>query len=106
MPLAITFSDTEKMTGITLHPTKSNGSPTTIDGLPTATVTVGDCTTLVNADGTVDVISGTPGNAEVLVEADADLGTGVVTISDVITVTIVGSLATSLGLAPGQVVPK
>lgn len=106
MPLDISFDDTQRMRGITLNPTKSNGQPTTIDGLATVAVQSGDATANVENDGSITVTSGTPGSSQILVSADADLGSGVVTISDVINVTIVGSLAVNLGLQPGTVEPK
>lgn len=107
MPLDVTFDDTERMDGITLNPTKKNGQPAAVEaGKTRATVQAGDCTAEVDADGKINIISGTPGSGQVLIEADADLGDGEVLISDVINVTIAGSLAQNLGLQPGTVRPK
>jgi hypothetical protein len=41
-----------------------------------------------------------------LVEADADLGAGIETISDTIKLVVAGAKASSLGLVAGAAVPK
>jgi len=72
------------------------------------TVVSGTCTLAVAGDGlSADVISGdSPGDSEILIEADADLGSGVVTISDTLKVSVAGALARSLGISVGTPVPK
>lgn len=101
--LSITLTN-EQQVKATLTPVTPKGKPAPLDGKPTWTVPSGDCTVNVADDGlSATIVSGdSPGDSEVLVEADADLGEGIVTISDVIKVTVVGAMAASLGLVLGQ----
>lgn len=50
--------------------------------------------------------SDTPGDTIVSVSADADLGEGVATIIDTVTLTVEGAMAESLGLTAGKPEPK
>jgi hypothetical protein len=47
-----------------------------------------------------------PGETVYLVSADADLGAGIVTISDLVTYTVSGAAASSFGLTAGAAEPK
>jgi hypothetical protein len=109
MPLEFPCTTEEMVTGITLNPVTATGAPSAVEtGSVTATVQSGDGTT-GTADGTnvPDLMTGTtPGDVVFLVSADADLGSGVVTISDLVTLHVTSPMATSLGISGGTVVPK
>ena len=108
MPVEITLTNEQKVRA-TLAPKTATGKPAKVDGLPVVTVISGDAT-IANAstDGlSFDIVSGdSPGDSEVLVEADADLGEGKETISDTIRVSVVGARASNLGLSVGTPEPK
>jgi hypothetical protein len=107
MPLEFDLTNEEKVTGVTFSPTTSAGQPASIEGSPTVSVLSGDGSTQDTGSDLPDFVSGTaPGDTVFLVEADADLGAGVVTISDTVTLHVTGAQATNLGLGGGSVVPK
>jgi hypothetical protein len=105
--LEITITN-EQQVNVTLHPVTSTGRPAQVDGAPTWTVQSGNSTVTAAADGlSADLISSdTPGDTEILVEADADLGQGVVPISDIIRLSVAGAQAANLGLVAGDPTPK
>ncbi len=90
----------EQQVKVTLAPKTPKGKPVALDGAPEWKVTAGSCTLDVATDGlSATIISGDDaGDSEVTISADADLGAGVVTISDAIRVTVNGAQAQSLGL--------
>ncbi len=113
MPLTFTLSNEQKVTGVTINPTTSTGKPSSIepgslethiiDGNPNATG-------MVEADGSLSFISGDGdaalGATTFVVSGDADLGAGVETISDTVTINVTGANAKNLGLTGGTVVAK
>ncbi len=105
--LEITITN-EQQVNVTLHPVTDTGRPAQVDGAPTWTVQSGDATVTPAADGlSADLISSdTPGDTQILVEADADLGSGVITISDIITLHVSHANAANLGLVAGDPTPK
>lgn len=107
MPVAVTITNEQKVTA-TLVPVTDTGKPAKLDGVPTWEVASGNSTVVPAADGlSAELISADdPGDTVYLVKADADLGSGVVEISDTITLTVEGALATNLGLAISAPVPK
>lgn len=108
MPVEITLT-TEQKVRATLAPKTATGKPAQLDGKPTITVPSGSATIAnVSDDGlSFDIVSpDVPETSQVLVEADADLGSGVETISDIITVQIVGARAENLGITLGTPEPK
>lgn len=108
MPVEITLT-TEQKVRATITPKTQSGNPAQLDGKPNVSVPSGDATIAnVSDDGlSFDIVSpDAPGQSQVLVEADADLGSGVETISDIITVNIVGARAANLGLSLGTPEPK
>ncbi len=108
MPVEITLTNEQKVRA-TITPKTATGRPAPLDGKPTVTVVSGDVTIAnVSEDGlSFDIVSGdSPGSSQVLVEADADLGEGTETISDVITVTVQGARAANLGITLGTPEPK
>jgi hypothetical protein len=105
--IKITITNEQKVT-VTLAPVTATGKPATLDGAPVWTVQSGDSTVLA-ADGGLSaslISSDTPGDTVILVEADADLGAGVETISDIIQLTVQGARAQNLGLTVGTPEPK
>lgn len=108
MPVEITLTNEQKVRA-TVTPKTAVGNPAPIDGKPGVTVISGNATIAnISEDGrSFDIVSpDEPGDSQVLVEADADLGEGVETISDVIKVTVIGARAANLGLSLGTPEPK
>ena|SRR6185436_474901 len=105
--LEIKISNEEKVK-VTLTPKTAAGKPAKLDGVPTWKVDTGDSTVVVADDGlSADLVSSdTPGETIFVVEADADIGEGVETITDAIKLTVNGANAKSLGLVAGTPEPK
>ena len=104
-----TITNEQKVTA-TLAPVTAGGKPAKVDPKtpPTWAVQSGDSTVVPTADGlSADLISSdVAGDTVYSVSADADLGDGVETISDTITLHVTSPNATSLGLSLGAPVPK
>jgi len=98
----------EQQVLVTLAPVTPGGHPAQLDGVPTWEILSGNSTMNVAADGkSATLISADdPGDTEILIKADADLGEGVVEISDVIQLSVAGAQAASLGLTVGEPMPK
>ena len=107
MPLVLKVTNEQKVT-VTLSPVTDAGKPVKLDGAPTWSVVLGESTITPADDGlsAVLVSADTPGDTQVLVSADADLGEGVETISDTIDLNVVGATAKNLGLVAGTPEPK
>jgi hypothetical protein len=87
---------------VTVQPTTAAGNPAAIDGAVGFSITSGTCTIEPVDALSAYVVSGPgPGDSAVLVQADADLGAGVVPIMDTLTVHVTSASAASLGLAVG-----
>jgi hypothetical protein len=98
----------EEKVPITITPVTSTGK---LSKIQSASLVV----TAQNGYGTVEliddssfyVVSGDdPGDTEYLVSGDADLGEGVITISDIVLLRVAGASAAYLGLSAGTAVPK
>lgn len=92
-----------------LNPVTSTGRPASVEaGSVVWAVQSGDGTAEPAADGmTCFLVSGdNPGDTVYMVSADADLGQGVQTISDIITLHVAGANAASLGLTADAPVAK
>ena len=100
--LELSISNEQKIL-VTVGPTTDTGKPAKIDGVPTWTVQSGESVVSVAEDGMSAYLisSDTPGDSVFLVEADADLGEGIETISDIITLHVTGAGAKNLGLVAG-----
>jgi hypothetical protein len=100
--MLITITNEEKVQ-VTLAPLTAAGNPATLDGVPTWTVIEGDATVEVAEDGlSAFLVSGAADvTSKIEVTADADLGEGVVNLSDVIDLAVVAASATALGLVAG-----
>lgn len=104
------MTDTQKST-ITLRPVDKAGNPAPVQAGSVVwddseVKTVAGVTP--SADGlSIDVVSAGPlGSGQLRVSADADLGDGVVTISDAIQITIVAGQAVGLGLTASEPVEQ
>ena len=106
--LELTITNEEKIK-VTLAPVTSTGKPAQVDGVPTWNVLSGPAAVNVAADGlSAELVSHDSdlSDTQIQVSADADLGEGVETVSDVITLKTVGAKAQSLGLSAGSPEPK
>src|SRR5262245_963856 len=105
--LEITITN-EQQVKVTLNPTTEAGHPASLDGPPAWSVISGDSTVTPSDDGlSADLISANdPGDTDFLVKADADLGSGVQEISDVVRLHVNGAQAANLGLSAGDPTPK
>lgn len=107
MPLELTITN-EQQVKVTLKPVTDTGKPAKLDGVPNWIMMSGDAGLVVADDGmSADLVSSdTPGDSEFLVTADADLGEGVVEISDTIHLSVAAATAKNIGLTAGQPTPK
>jgi hypothetical protein len=107
MPLEITSTREEKV-HVKLAPATAAGNPATLDGPASFTIVSGDATVVVDADGLgAFIVSGDGvGDSIINIDADADLGAGVRTISDTITYHVTDAEAAALGLTAEPAVPK
>lgn len=106
--LELSCTNEEKIP-VTLAPVTGAGKPAPLDGPVVITVQSGEGTVnVLNPEGTsFEVVSGdNPGDTAFLVSADADLGSGIETISDVILLHVAGAKALSLGMEAGAAVLK
>lgn len=104
MPVEVSITNEQKIKA-SLTPTTGGGKPAQLDpnNPPKWSVISGESTVVPAPDGlSADLVSSdTPGDTVFLVEADADLGDGVETISDTIKLTVLGAKAQNLGLTLG-----
>lgn len=100
---------TDQKVPVTASPLTASGKAAQIDGALTVTVQSGAGSVEQDAATPLsfNAISGdVPGDTVYLVEGDADLGAGVVTIQDIVTLTVSGANAASFGLVGGVPVAK
>ena len=95
---------TEQKIDVTLSPKTAAGNTALLDGAPTWTKLFGDSGVVVSEDGLTATLvsSDSPGESQFMISADADLGAGVETIQDVVTLVVGGAKASSLGLVAGD----
>jgi hypothetical protein len=107
MPVTVSIT-TEQKVKATLAPVTDTGKPAKLDGAPAWTVLSGNAQVVVSEDGlSADLISSDdPGDTQIIVKADANLGEGVEEISDIIDLSVVGSTAKNLGITVGTPEPK
>jgi len=105
--MLITITNEQKVE-VTLAPMTAAGNPATLDGAPVWEVVAGDATLEVAADGlSAFLVSGVADiNSQITVTADADLGEGVITLTDTIDLAVVAAEASQLGLTAGTPVLK
>lgn len=101
-------STIEEKVHVKLSPVTASGKPATVDGIPVWTVTSGDAIVEPDADGLGAFIisADAPGTAEWKVEADADLGEGVRTITATGTYNYTDAQAQNLGLSAEPPIAK
>lgn len=94
----------EQKIKLTLKPTTAAGNPATVDGAPVWAVIEGDATLEPAEDGlSCYLISGEANvNSKITVTADADLGEGVVAITDTVDLAVVPASASALGITAGD----
>lgn len=99
-PMAITITDSQKFTA-SVSAVDAKGNAAAIEGPAHFVVSDASLLSLANVSNlSADVLAVGPlGHAQLVVSADADLGTGVRNIGGVLEVTIVGGAATSLSIA-------
>lgn len=107
MPFAISCTNEQKVL-VHVAPASDAGTPEKLDGAIKVAVTSGDGTAEVQPDGlSFFAISGSnPGDTTYVVSGDADLGAGDVEISDVVTLTVSGALASHFGITADAPVVK
>jgi len=107
MPATTSCTNEQKIL-VHVTPQSLAGKPVPIDGNIAVETTVGDGTFTLEADGkSFYAVSGdNPGDTVYVVSADADLGAGVVTISDTVTLTVAGALAANFGITTDSPVLK
>lgn len=100
--LQISLTNEQKVK-VTLAPVTDSKKPAPLDGKPTWSVTSGEVELEPSEDGlSCDIISAdTPGDSEILIQADANLGEEIETISEVLQVHVSGALAKNLGVTIG-----
>lgn len=100
--MEVKLTNEQKVT-VTLTPKTDAGKPAKLDGKPTWSVIDGNSTVTPAEDGLSAVIvsSDDPGDTQIMVKADADIGEGVEEISDVLKVSVVGAAAKNLGITVG-----
>ena len=106
MPLELSCTNEEKIL-ITVNPVTAAGKSIPLDGAIMVSITSGDGEVESVDDNSFFVVSGDElAPSTFLVEGDADLGEGVVTISDVIVLNVFGAMAKNLGLVAGAPIVK
>ena len=108
MPLSIACTNEEQVP-VTASPVTAKGKPAQVDGPLKVSVQSGSGSVFQDPATPLEfkAVSGDdPGTTVYLVEADADLGSGVVTISDLVTLEVSGSQAAAFGLSSGAAEPK
>jgi hypothetical protein len=107
MPAEQTITNEQKVS-ITLNITTDAGRPAKVDGAPAWVILSGSSSLAVAEDGLSAVLTSSddPGDTTGIVKADADVGEGIVEISDTFTVHVAGAQAKNLGIGFGTPEPK
>jgi hypothetical protein len=99
--LEVTLTNEQKVIA-TLSPKTATGKPAQVDGVPTWSVVAGNGTVTPSGDGLscecVPADAPAIGDVDFQVEADADLGSGVVPLTDLLRAHVSGAQAENLGL--------
>lgn len=97
--LDLTITNEQKVK-VTVNPVTEAGTPVLLDGPIEVSVSSGDGTFEIEADGvSVYFISGDlPGDTVYTISGDADLGAGVENVADVVNLHVEGAQAAALGL--------
>ncbi len=102
MPLTLKITNAQQIP-VTLAPKTDSGRPASLDGAPKWSVISGSSTVVPAPDGLSAMLisSDNPGDTEILIDADGDLGSGVEDVSDTILLSVIGENAKNLGLTAG-----
>lgn len=102
MPLEIEITNEQEIE-IKLNPVTDTGKVAPLDGVPEWSILSGTSTLTAAPDGRSAVLrsSDDPGDTEILVKADADLGAAKEEVSDTIRLRVAGARAKNLGLVAG-----
>lgn len=105
MDISIT---SEQKVHVRLNPVTATGKPASLDGVASFTVSAGDATVVMDADGLgAFLVSGdVAGTSVVDISADVDLSAGVTTITESINLVVTDPQASSLGLIVSAAEPK
>lgn len=98
----------EQKVHVRLNPVTATGKPASLDGQASFTVSAGDATVVMDADGLgAFLVSGdVAGTSVVDISADVDLSAGVTTITESINLIVTDPQASSLGLIVSPAEPK
>lgn len=105
--MTLTLTDIQKVS-LSIAPVSAAGNPAPVDSVVWTSSNPEVLTVVASEDGLTAVAStvGPLGNAQVTVVADADLGEGVVELTGILDVVVVGSQAVSLGVVAGTPEPR
>ena len=94
----------EQQIEITLHPVSQGGQPVSVENIQWSVVSGNSTVIHEGPDATTAILRSEDGVGDTvfLVQADADLGEGVETISDTIVLTVGSPHAQNLGLSAGE----
>ncbi len=98
------LTDTQEV-DLAIKPVDKKGLPAQLDGMPIwVTSNVAICTVIPAADGLSAVVKAAAaiGDVQISVAADADLGSGVTTITGVLDISVVAGQAVSMDVVAGQ----
>jgi hypothetical protein len=101
--MAVTLTDTQKVSA-SIQPVDVHGHPALVDGIPvwtTSDPTLLEVVPSLDGMNAEILASGEIGIGQVIVEADADLGEGVVTLTGILDVTVIGGAAVALEISVG-----
>lgn len=97
----------EEKVRVQLAPRTTTGKPAKLDGPVTVEVQSGNGSVQMIDDLSFYAVSGDdPGDTTFVVSGDADLGSGVVAVQDVVLLHVAGSMAANLGLTADAPVTK
>jgi len=107
MPVLETVNQGEQDVLLRISPVTAKGNPAEIEaGTLAVTIDSGDATSEPGADGTsVKIVTAGVGKVTGTITGDADLGEGVVSITDTFEIDVVSPQATNLGVT-AEVVEK
>jgi len=105
MPFTAACTDEQKVP-ITVSYTTSAGRPASVEGDTSFEVTSGDGTFERTGAHSGFLVSGLAGDTVFSISADADLGAGVVILSESGTLTVTSAQAATVGVSLGAPVPK
>jgi hypothetical protein len=101
--MALVLTDIQKVT-LSISPKSAAGNPAPVDGVPSWSVSDASVASIVVSENGLSaevVTTGALGTVQVVVDADADLGEGVETITGVLDIEVKASAAVTLDIGAG-----